>query len=220
METIKFNLLIGLAFGLFLTSCVQYTPENKLPILGPRETVEKEIDGKTVVDTIFHTIPPFQFTNQDRQLVTQNTFENKYYIADFFFTSCPTICPVMTKNMLKIYAEFKDEPRLAFLSHTIDTKRDSVPVLKKYAQKIEVSSERWHFVTGTKDDIYSIAESYMVAAAEDPNSPGGYMHSGAFILVDPKGHIRAYFDGTQDEAVEKLKRQVKAVLKNDPKIKR
>lgn len=215
----SFFSLIVLISAIFQTSCVEYNSENNLPILGPRESIEKEVDGKVVVDTIYHTIPNFSFTNQDGNEVTQKTFANSYYITDFFFTSCPTICPVMTKNMLILYDNFEGEERVKFLSHTIDTRHDSVEVLKNYASKIEVYAPKWNFVTGSKEDIYGIAESYLVSAAEDPNSPGGYIHSGAFVLIDPNNHIRGYYDGTQPQAVEKLKRELKALLKNDEKLK-
>ena len=115
--------------------------------------------------------------------------------------------------------DFEGEERVKFLSHTIDTRHDSVEVLKNYASKIEVSAPKWNFVTGSKEDIYGIAESYLASAAEDPNSPGGYIHSGAFVLIDPNNHIRGYYDGTQPQAVEKLKRELKALLKNDEKLK-
>jgi len=215
---IKILNLIVLVVIISFFSCIEYQSENNLPILGPREPVEKVVDGKTIIDTIYHSIPNFSFTNQDGNEVTNKSFSNGYYVTDFFFTSCPTICPVMTKNMLQLYDEFEDEEKVLFLSHTIDTRHDSVAVLKKYATKIDVKSDKWHFVTGSKEGIYDIAESYLVSAAEDPNSPGGYIHSGAFILVDPLGHIRGYYDGTQPQAVDKLKRELKALLKKDEKV--
>ncbi|MEM8908929.1 MAG: SCO family protein, partial [Bacteroidota bacterium] len=115
-----------------------------LPILGNKDVV----DGKT----IHHTIPDFQFVDQDSSIITNTTFKDKAYIVDFFFTSCPTICPKVKQQMLRIYDRFETEERLKLLSHSIDTRNDSVPRLKQYAEKLEVSSDRWHFVTGKKDD--------------------------------------------------------------------
>lgn len=195
-----------------LTGCIQYQDEGKLPILGPREAEHKTVDGKDLIDTVYHTIDNFQFVNQDSAIVNNETFKGKYYVADFFFTSCPTICPIMSANMLTLYDDFKGEPNLNFLSHTIDTRHDSVKVLKRYSTKLGVSSDRWHFVTGPKDDIYGIAKSYLVSAKEDKNSPGGYIHSGALILVDGQGRIRAYYDGTKEEDIVKMKRAIKAIL--------
>ena len=149
-----------------LAGCIQHQDEGKLPILGPREAEHKTVDGKDLIDTLYHTIDNFQFVNQDSAIVNNETFKGKYYVADFFFTSCPTICPIMSANMLTLYDDFKGEPNLNFLSHTIDTRHDSVKVLKRYSTKLGVSSDRWHFVTGPKDDIYGIAKSYLVSAKE------------------------------------------------------
>lgn len=203
---------------IFFQSCIGYKSEADLAILGPKETVEKTVDGKQVVDTIYHTIPNFSFQNQEGNQISASNYDGLYYVTDFFFTSCPTICPIMTKNMLKVYDEFEGEERLKFLSHSIDTRHDSVPVLKKYADKIGVNANRWSFVTGSKEDIYGIAEYYLVAAAEDENAPGGYIHSGALILVDPQKRIRGYYDGTQDNDITRLIRELKAVLKHDAKL--
>ena len=159
-----------------------------------------------------HKIADFSFINQNNEIVVNDSLKDNIYIANFFFTSCPTICPIMSANMLTLYDDFKGEPNLNFLSHTIDTRHDSVKVLKRYSTKLGVSSDRWHFVTGPKDDIYGIAKSYLVSAKEDKNSPGGYIHSGALILVDGQGRIRAYYDGTKEEDIVKMKRAIKAIL--------
>lgn len=186
---------------LLLLSC-QNQPG--LPVLSKEKTVE----GKTV----YETIPNFRFLNQDSQWVTPQTFAGKAYVADFFFTSCPTICPIMTKNMLELYREFEGESRLRFLSHTIDPARDSVARLKAYASNIGVDDQRWHFVTGKKDSLYAIADDYFNVVIEDPNLPDGFDHSGRFVLVDPQGHIRAYCNGTKAEEVQSFKEDIKTLL--------
>lgn len=164
-----------------------------LPILGQIEVVEG--------DTIRHEVPDFRFMDQDSQWITNGTFKDQIYVSDFFFTSCPSICPKVKKQMLRMYDVYKDDDRIAFLSHSIDTRRDSVPRLKLYADNLGVQSKMWHFVTGDKDQIFSIADDYFVAAMEDSGAPGGFDHSGRLILVDKDRHIRAFCEGTIEEDV-------------------
>nr|MBS0036816.1 SCO family protein [Saprospiraceae bacterium] len=178
--------------------------ERELPILG----FPKIIEG----DTIPHTIPDFSFVNQDSQWVTNETFGDAVYVTDFFFTSCPTICPKLTRSMLRMYEEFEGRDDVLFLSHTIDVRRDSVPRLRLYAENLGVTSDRWHFVTGDRDKIYDIAEDYMSIAVEDEDAPGGFDHSGWLILIDKNRHIRSYCDGTKDEEVDRLMEDIKILL--------
>ena len=175
-----------------------------LPILNKRVAVEGEMKPKR--------IPDFAFVNQDSSLVTPSTFEGKAYVTDFFFTSCPTICPVMTQNMLRIYQEYEDDGRLLLLSHTIDPERDTVGKLRHYAANIGVSSEKWHFVTGEKDSIYAIADDYFNIVVEDPTLPGGFDHSGRLVLIDPDGHIRSYCNGTDLKDVNRFINDIQRLL--------
>ena len=185
----------------------------KLPVLGSREIVEKEVNGKTVIDTVYHTIPEFAFVDQDSSWVTEETLEDKIYVADFFFTTCPTICPLMKNQMMRIYDKYEENPEVVLLSHSIDPVYDSVRVLKDFASRLGVKTDKWHFVTGKKEDIYTIGEkSYMVTAQEDENEPGGYVHSGAFILVDKDRHIRGFYDGTVREDVDRLMQDMDLLL--------
>src|SRR5690606_33716420 len=155
--------------------------ERKLPIMGHRSVAIVETGGEIRNDTVYHTIQPFRFVNQDSVRVTNETFKDKIYVADFFFTACPTICPTMKTQMLRVYKKFSDNDEVAFLSHTIDPEHDTVAVLHAFANKLGVESSKWHFVTGNKEDIYTIGEkSYMVTAQEDQAEPGGFLHSGAF----------------------------------------
>jgi len=154
----------------------------------------------------------FQFVDQDSNLVTPQTLEGKFYVADFFFTTCPSICPKMKSQMLTVYEEFKDRDDLVLLSHSIDTRHDSVAVLKDYADRLGVDAKDWLFVTGQKQDIFDMAKTYMITAYEDGNVPGGYMHSGHFILVDKKRQIRGYYDGTDPEDTKELIRDIKKLI--------
>lgn len=198
-----------------LTACTTKT-EKTLPILGEREPVEKIVDGKTVIDTIYQTIPDFSFINQDSALVTNKDFDGKIYVADFFFTSCTSICPIMHRNMLNVYKEFKDNSDVKLLSHTIDFKYDTPSKLKKYADKLGITGNQWEFVRGTKDSIYTIAEkSYLVAVSQDTTATDGFIHQGWFILVDKNKRLRGAYDGTKPEAVDQLISDMKILLKED-----
>ncbi len=205
----KIRLLLSLTgLILFLGSCQESTSEDKtLPILGRREVVNN--------DTVYHKIADFAFVDQDSSWVTQETFDDKIFVADFFFTSCPTICPVMKTQMLRVYEVFEEDPSVGFLSHSIDPAHDTVAVLKEFAGRLGVKSDKWHFVTGRKDDILKQAQtSYMVTAMEDASEPGGFVHSGAFILVDKQGRIRGVYDGTKEDQVDRLIEDIR-ILKNE-----
>ncbi|MFW5759513.1 MAG: SCO family protein [Cyclobacteriaceae bacterium] len=208
------SLLIVLGLVLSTFGCQSENFNTKeLPILGSREIVEKEIDGKTIIDTVYHSIPEFAFVDQDSSWVTEETMAGKIYVADFFFTTCPTICPLMKNQMMRVYDKYENNPEVVLLSHSIDPVYDSVRVLKDFASRLGVKSEKWHFVTGKKEDIYSIGEkSYMVTTQEDENEPGGYIHSGAFILVDKERRIRGFYDGTVREDVDELMKDMDILL--------
>ncbi|MFY0688752.1 MAG: SCO family protein [Cyclobacteriaceae bacterium] len=194
-------------------ACTEVKTKSKLPIMGYPRYVEKEVNGEIVTDTVPHTIKDFRFINQDSAIVTNSTFDNKIYVADFFFTSCPTICPIMKKEMLRVYEAYKDEPEFGILSHSIDPEYDTVALLADFAEKLGVNSNTWHFVTGNKDSIYDIGESsYMVVADEDPTAPGGFIHSGAFLLVDKERRIRGAYDGTVPEQVDLLIADIRRLL--------
>jgi protein SCO1/2 len=195
--------LIG--FGLVLMwigimSCE--SGQKPLPILGYRYFV----DG----DTVFHSIAPFQFVDQDSAIITKETVNGKVYVADFFFTSCRTICPIMKTQLLRVYEVTKSMDDVTILSHTIDPEYDTVGLLKDFATRLGVETSKWHFVTGQKDSIYKIAQtSYFATAMEDKTEPDGFIHSGAFLLIDRKGHIRGKYDGTKEIEVNQLIADIK-----------
>lgn len=209
----KYQILVA---GFFLlTACTNKT-DKILPILGEREPVEKIVDGKTVVDTIYQTIPDFSFLNQDSTIITNKDFDGKIYVADFFFTSCTSICPIMHRNMLNVYEEFKDNAEVKILSHTIDFKYDTSSKLKQYADKLGITGNQWEFVRGTKDSIYSIAEkNYLVAVSQDSSATDGFIHQGWFILVDKDKRLRGAYDGTKPEAVDELISDMKILLQEN-----
>lgn len=195
----------------FATACTQ---EKKLPIYGDREAkITKDADGNEKIDTIYKTIPNFKFLNQDSVEITQDNFENKIYVADFFFTSCSTICPIMHRNMKTLFDTYKGNKDVMFLSHTIDFKYDKPSVLKKYAQKLGVDVPQWQFVWGDKKEVYGLAEKdYLVAVQEDSSATDGYIHQGWLVLIDQHKRIRGAYDGTKTEEVEKLKKDMGILL--------
>jgi protein SCO1/2 len=148
--------------------------------------------------------------DQDSALVTNATFKDKIYVADFFFTSCRTICPIMKTQMLRVYEATREMPDVLLLSHSIDPEFDTVALLHDFAARLDVTSNRWHFVTGVKDSIYKIAQtSYYATALEDKTEPDGFIHSGAFLLIDKKSRIRGKYDGTKEEDVNRLIADIK-----------
>jgi protein SCO1/2 len=207
--------LIGVLIILVLYSaCKSSNKPATLPILGNREPVTKRVDGKTVTDTVYSTIPDFKFVNQYADTISSKSVDGKIYVADFFFTTCPSICPVMHRNMLNVYNEFKADDNFRILSHTIDAKYDTVPVLKKYADKMGISGNTWWLLHGTKEETYKIAKNYLVSV-QDQNPQGEFIHDGYFILVDKQKRLRGTYDGTDPAEVTKLIADIKT-LKAEP----
>jgi protein SCO1/2 len=209
-------LIIGL-LSVFALSCgkkasEQKTTPAKLPYYGEPTITSHEENGTLVADTLYPVIPSFSFVNQDGKEVTGKTFDGGIYVADFFFTTCPTICPKMKAELLRVYNAFKNEQRVKILSHTIDPEHDTVQVLSEYAGRLQVTSDKWNFVTGNKDSIYTIAEYYLCSAEEAPAEPGGYIHSGALVLIDHHKNIRGIYDGTRPEEVDQLIKDIPLLL--------
>jgi protein SCO1 len=211
------KLLGAIVIVLLWSACKTNNKNNKvLPIYGHRHAVTKVVNGNTVTDTDYQTIAPFRFINQYGDSITNKNLNGKIYVADFFFTSCPSICPVMQRNMLNVYNAFKDSDNVKILSYTIDPKYDSVPVLKKYADKLGVTGNTWWFLQGKKDSTYKLAaNSYLVAVSQDSTVAGGYVHQGYFVLVDKQGRVRGSYDGTKPDQVSQLIADIKT-LKTEP----
>jgi protein SCO1/2 len=208
----KISSLFVLSIGsLFCLAC--NSEPKTLPILGNREPVEKTVDGKTVIDTVYQTIPAFSFMNQDSAIINNDSLKNSIYVADFFFTSCPSICPIMSKNLLSVYEKFKGNQEVRFISHTIDPKHDTIPVLKKYANKLGVKGTQWSFLLGSKDSVYLLAkDGYMSYSKQNDSIPGGYEHSGYFLLIDKDKRIRGAYDGTDKNQVAQMSKDMDVLL--------
>lgn len=186
-----------------LSSCA---PPEDLPYIGPKQ----EVDGKEVN----HTIGQYAFTNQDGQPFTHDSLRGKIHVADVFFSHCPSLCPKVMTQMIRIQEEFKDEEDFRLVSYTCDPKRDHVDRLKTYSSNIDAFAPKWQFLTGDKDTLHDIADSYFIVSFEDPNAPGGFDHSGKILLVDENLHIRSFAEGTDPKEVDKLMGDIKQLLAN------
>lgn len=202
----KLNQTLSLAVitcALLFSACKSHDEKKMLlPIIG-----EKKLSN---TDTIYHTIGDFSFTNQFGEIVTNKTVENKIYVADFFFATCQSICPQMTNNLKDVQKAFETDDSLLILCHTVNPMHDTVEVLNAYGQKYEAKKNKWHFLTGNKQQIYDLAKtSYLVNAFEDDGTPEGFLHSELLLLIDKKGRIRGMYDGTDKVAVLKLIKDIK-----------
>jgi protein SCO1/2 len=201
---VLFTILLLPSFFYLILYSAKHNYE-RLAYIGPKEVVEVVENGETRYDTIYHTIPDFSFTDQEGRTVTQADFEGRIYVADFFFATCPSICPKMTTHMLQIQEKFEDKDDFKLLSHTVNPEHDTVEVLKAYADEVHADPDVWHFVTGPKEAIYDIAfKGYFANAQPDSIAPGGFLHSEMLFLIDRQGHIRGLFDGTSTAEMKKL----------------
>jgi protein SCO1 len=213
----RFNKPSWLFIFLLVTYLMACSQPEKLPILGEREAVTKQVNGETITDTLYHTIPDFRFVSQHGDTITPAATTGKIYVADFFFTTCPTICPTMKTQLKRVYERFQANPRVLLLSHTIDPAHDSVAVLRTYAEQLGVKKAgNWLFVTGNREQIFDLAQTgYNVSAQADESAPGGAVHSGAFILVDTQRRIRGVYDGTTEKGTEQLMADMETLLAED-----
>lgn len=195
------NLILGLV--LFALSC-ESGKNRPLPVLGNPVT-ESGVTRE-------HTIRPFQYLSQDSVIINNDSLANGIYIADFFFTSCPSICPKVMKQMLRLHDEFKNTAGVRLVSFTLDPKRDTVGKLAVYAENLNVKSDKWLFLTGDKDFTLDLADDFFVAALEDASAPGGFDHSGKIILVDKKGRVRSFCEGTDPATIPDFIKDVRTLL--------
>lgn len=168
-------------------------------------------------------VPSFSFTDQNGKTITNEDFKDKIYVVEFFFTTCPSICPIMTENMLKIQNEFLGNPKVGIASFSIDPEYDTPQVLNEYAQNKGITKPQWHLLTGDKEEIFKLAnEGFNLYVGDAPEVEGGFEHSGFFALVDQEGNIRSrkdengnpiiYYDGLEDQGIQMLKEDIKKLL--------
>lgn len=180
-------------------------PKKTLPIYSPSDVNPELVDSTVQYVSKYHTIADFSFINQNGKTVTQKDYEGKIYVADFFFTTCGSICPKMTNNMAAVQKAIINNPKVMLLSHTVFPEVDSVAVLKAYAIKNGVDDRKWNLVTGDKKEIYTMArKSYLAVKLGKPNQLYDMVHTENFVLVDSKRRVRGFYDGTKKEEIEKL----------------
>lgn len=180
-------------------------PQKTLKIYNPADVNPEMVDTTVQYVKKYHTIDDFSFTNQNGKTITQKDYEGKIYVADFFFTTCPSICVPMGENMAWLQEQIKDNPKVMLLSHTVMPDIDTPEVLKAYAVKKGVIDSKWNLVTGDKKDIYYIArKSYLAVKTTDSSELYDMVHTENFVLVDAKRRIRGFYDGTKPEEVKRL----------------
>ena len=204
-----FALLSGVILLLFYRALV---PKKILPIYQPAEVSFELVDSSLQHVKKYHKIANFSLTNQNGNRISQRDYQGKIYVADFFFTTCPSICPVMTNNMAYIQSKIMDDPQVKLLSFSVTPEIDSVPQLKKYALEKGVNDKKWNLLTGDKKEIYTLArKSYFVVKEDGDGGPHDMIHTENFVLVDPEKRIRGYYDGTDKAAMENLLADLKTL---------
>ncbi len=181
------------------------TPPKTLLVYQPSMVNPELVDSAVQFKKKYHAIADFSFTNQNGETVTQADYTGKIYIADFFFTTCPTICPIMTKNMADIQERIANDDEVLLLSHSVTPEIDSVAQLKKYAIEKGVNDAKWNLVTGDKKQIYDLARrSYLAVKTDGDGGPFDMIHTENFVLIDKEKRVRGYYDGTKTEDIDKL----------------
>ncbi|WP_264520124.1 SCO family protein [Flavobacterium sp. N1994] len=191
-------------------------PQKTLPIYNPADVNPELVDSTVQYIAKAHRIADFSFTNQNGKTITQKDYEGKIYVADFFFTTCQSICPIMTTNMVDVQKAILNNPKVMLLSHTVTPDIDSVPVLKKYAIEKGVVDAKWNLVTGDKKDIYSMArKSYLAVKLGKPEELYDMVHTENFVLVDAQRRVRGFYDGTKKEEIKRLIKDINWLREND-----
>ena len=201
---------------LLLFSCVVEESQMKrvLPIAGERDVQYRIVDGKEVADTIYHNVPSFEYINQDSILITSEELKGKIWITDFFFTSCPTICPPMTSQMKRLSEMTSDiDKQIQFISFSIDPDRDTPSKLIKYISDYEITAKNWQFLTGDEEATHLLAKEFFNGAERNEDVDGGFGHTSYFALVDREGLVRGVYDGTIPEKVDELEKDLRKLLK-------
>ncbi|SDG71339.1 SCO family protein [Winogradskyella thalassocola] len=179
--------------------------KQQLPIYQPGMVSEELVDSTIQYQLKYHKIADFSLTNQNGETITQDTYKDKIYVADFFFTTCQTICPIMTKNMERVQKAIINDDDIMLLSHSVTPKIDSVAQLKKYALEKGVIDRKWNLVTGDKKQIYELArKSYLAVKTDGNGDQYDMIHTENFMLIDKKRQIRGFYDGTKPEDIDRL----------------
>ncbi len=191
-------------------------PTPVLPVYQPANVNAELVDSTLQHVKKYHTIGDFSLTNQNGKTITQNDYTDKIYVADFFFTTCQTICPIMTDHMVQIQNELAEDQEVFLLSHTVTPEIDTVAQLKRYAVEKGVDDSRWNLVTGNKEEIYNLARKSYLAAKDAPFSPYELIHTENFVLIDKKRRIRGFYDGTDPDAIRQLLSDIEILKTENP----
>ena len=179
----------------------------------PQKVDSTVINGKLVMDTVYHRIPDFKLLNQNGDSIDSEDLEGKVYVANFIFTRCPSICPKMTSQLSRVQNVFKGKEELKLISHSIDPEYDSREVLERFAKENGADTSMWYFVTGDKKQMYDLAhKGYFISAVDEGGTPDDISHSEKFVLVDKDGQIRGYYNGTDPEEVDRLILEINILL--------
>jgi len=208
------SFLLLLVSWIVIASCTEQKKVRVLPIVGNYDVEYDTIDGKEVADTIYPKIPNFTYINQDSIKITSSSMKGKVWIADFFFTSCPSICPKMTSQMKRLSILTKDlEKHIQFISFSINPTYDGPSKLREYRKHYGITAKNWEFLTGDEEATHALGVDYFqVFANKDIESAGGYAHSPAFVLVDKEGYVRGVYIGTETKQVDLLQKDVRKLL--------
>jgi len=190
-------------------------PKSQLPVYNPVDVNPRLVDDAVRHISRDHKVGSFNLINQNGMTVTEDDFIDKIYIADFFFTRCQTICPIMTLNMSDLQKYYLDDDEVKFLSHSVTPIMDSVPVLRRYADKNGAVDGKWEITTGDKKEIYSLARrSYFAVLDEGDGGEQDFIHTEQFILIDKKGQIRGFYDGTDKQEMDRIYKDIE-ILKRE-----
>ncbi len=211
------NIVGTLVLLLSISACMSSNVQQRvLPILGERDVEYKVVNGKEVADTIYHKVPEFSYLNQDSIMINSEDLKGKIWVADFFFSHCPTICPPMTSQMKRLSIETKDlSDQVQFLSFSIDPKRDTPTRLREYIKMYEITAPNWHFFTGDEDETHLLAKEFFNGAERNDGADGGFGHTDYFAIVDTDGHVRGIYQGTNPDQVDLLQKDLRKLLEHE-----
>ena len=207
----KYTFICMSVLSVIIISYLYYlnSSAKSLPIYNPIDVNPRLVDDSLLNISKDHTIGAFKLTDQEGNTVTEQNFKDKIYVADFFFTRCGTICPIMTNHMAKLQEEFLSNDNVKFLSHSVTPVMDSVPVLKTYAENHGAIPEKWHITTGDKKMIYNLArKNYFAVLDEGNGDENDFIHTEQFVLIDKERRIRGFYDGTEKKDMNKIKKDL------------
>lgn len=220
LELLKRFRFIGIVIlvlsALIITTMIRIvTPKKVLPVYQPSQVDSELVDTTMQYIRKYHKIGDFALTNQNGELVTQQDYEGKIYVADFFFTTCPTICVPMKNNMLILQEALKDNEKVLLLSHTVTPEIDTVEQLRKFANERGIIDSKWNLLTGDKKQIYDLARKSYLVAKDDEFSEYDLIHTENFVLIDTKKRIRGYYDGTDEEAMKEILEDIEILIQEE-----